>query len=411
MKSGKTNRRIALIGVGGHAAQHLATIRHLEKSGRVRLVAVADPFLERLPEVFESLVAAGVRCHRTHEDLLGAESGLDEVVISTPISLHEEMTRDVLARTGAGILLEKPAVPTIQQLDKLIALDSSSRVRVGFQMIHWPTVQFMKRLLCEGGAGTLRRIVVSAGWPRGSRYYRRASWAGKMVCNGAPVFDGPATNALAHILHNAMFFADSSPRSFASPEVVRGEFYRCRKIESYDFAWMQADLGGVEFSAALAHCVREKVPYRMRLDTDRGSLFFSEEAPHISNTLGLETELNYTRSVVKNELYDAFLGEGNRPTTLVDARGYTVLNCGALVSSGHIRDIPSSEVVCDGENEDVIGLHAYLSAFLEKPLPPSAAGFSWGTASQPVDCRALRSVDLLSPGQPQAAVPLEPCRP
>lgn len=393
-----TPRRLALIGVGGHGSHHMFVIRHLETLGKVKLTAVADPFVDSLPEEKARLDAAGVVWYQDYRDLLTKEKDLGGIVISTPIHLHESMLREALEQTQAAILLEKPAFPTVRQLKPFLKRNDLDRVRVGFQMIHWPDVQALKQLLCSGQMGAIRRITLSAGWPRLTSYYERAGWAGKMTHHGKPVFDGPATNALAHLLHNAMYFAGAGPTAFATPMSMTGEFYRSRAIDSYDFAWLQADLGGIELNAALAHCVGEVTPFRMQIETGHGIVALQESPPTLVAPPAFALSPTKTPSPAKLPMYASWLDLDDAPTTLRDTLGHTALACGGLLSSDGIHAVPEPYVSRDSTSEDVVGLTEYLRQFMDNPLSPSEHGFPWAQPSQPVENSHAATLDLSDAG-------------
>ena len=166
--------RYALVGATGIGGYHLQAIRELEKNGLVRLVAVADPALGRLPDLRNELTAQGAGCHLDYRELLRHEAELDVVVLSVPIPFHFEITRACLER-NLFIYLEKPPVPLIQQLESLIALDKNRRVGVGFQMITANWVQNLKRAILEGRLGRVENIRIGACWPRLDHYYGRNS--------------------------------------------------------------------------------------------------------------------------------------------------------------------------------------------------------------------------------------------
>src|ERR1043166_2723349 len=110
----KTPVRFGLIGVGGIGAYHLASIEANERAGEAQLVAVADPTIDRFPEVKAKLGERGVRRHANYADMLREEKELDAVTIATPIPFHLEMARASL-ECGLFVNLEKPPVPLIQQ--------------------------------------------------------------------------------------------------------------------------------------------------------------------------------------------------------------------------------------------------------------------------------------------------------
>jgi len=380
-------KRIGLIGAGGFGEKHLLTIARLEEEGMAKLVAVADP--APLDLLREQMADRGVPWFNDYRRMLREVCDLDVAVISTPIAWHEEMLGEALESGVDRILLEKPAVPTLRQLENLIARDDSRRTRVGFQLIHGEGVQEVKELLASGRAGRVRSIRVAAGAPRSPTYYARASWAGRLVQNGRAVFDGPATNALAHLLHSALYFAGTSRHEFARPRRIRGFLGRARRIEAYDFAWIEADLGGVSLHAALAHCVAAAVPHELRIVTDKGFILFQGRritaALEGIEFLGMEGEDNHV------SLYRALLREEPGPSTLEDVRGFTILTNAALASAG-INDIPHREE--ENGAIRVEGLDHFLRGFCEDPCPPAEAGLSWAREGAWIDGDDQPPLDL-----------------
>jgi predicted dehydrogenase len=376
-------KRIAQIGIGGYGAIHLQTIQLLSSLGPVELAAIADPFWDigTLPEA----VTLQTRRYRGFEELLAVEKAVDVLVISTPIPLHEPMLAACIERSSARILIEKPALPTTVQLERMIAADRQQRVRVAFQLIHSQIVKRLKTLLSSGTCGRIRRISLSSGSPRGDAYYSRATWAGRMVLeDGSPVFDGPATNAMAHLLHNAMFFCGEGENGFAVPSVVNGGLYRFAPIGSYDFSWIQADLGGTEFHAALAHCVKETVPFQVVVETEKGIFRMRQDLEEIESDLPLDRTLLKGATCGNSGMYEQLLAPdevfSDSPTNLSQTRGYSALTCSALLSSGGVHDRQDFAVRSEGMT-DVPGLAGYLAAFPLDPVSPFEAGFSWAASN------------------------------
>src|SRR5581483_7417265 len=148
---------IGLIGAGGIGAYHLRAIdKHSVVTGEARLVAVADPSVERLAASKAELAARGVRWHLDYREMLDRED-LDAVVIATPIPFHFEMAKACIER-GLFVQLEKPPVPLIGQLEELIAADANGRVSVGFQMISAQCTQVLKQSIIDGKLGQVQEI-------------------------------------------------------------------------------------------------------------------------------------------------------------------------------------------------------------------------------------------------------------
>jgi predicted dehydrogenase len=391
---------VALVGVGGHGRVHLEAIREAGAFGLGRLVAVADPFLRSHPEVSQELERDGVRCYAEDRDLLASEPDLDLLVISTPIPLHEEMLKRALASNVQRILLEKPALPTIQQLDRAIKNDVSGRVRVGFHMAFWPQVQALRDWVQSGNLGSIKRVIVTAGWPRPTSYYSRANWAGRMVIGDRSVFDGPATNGLSHLLHLVVFLLGFGGGHRTKSLQVRGNLLRARPIESYDTAWIEARIAGVGAHFLMSHAVREVTPFCIRIEGERGCAELHENAPFLRGDVAGLTR-NFPK-VNKSPMYARMLSSDERvflemPNTLCDVRAHTLISNAALISSGGVRNIPGQSVVISNPEDEQYGICGWtdlVASFCRNPVPPATHDASWGEVGGWVDAGSLTHLPL-----------------
>lgn len=371
-----------LIGVGGFGRVHFETLRRFESEGKLAFPAVCDPGIRPGSDLEEMVRASGVRAYRDYRAMLASEPELRAVTVGTPIYLHEEMAADCLG-LGLHVYLEKPPVPLIDQLERLISIDTGMRVAVGFHMVDFEWVQTVKKWITEERLGTIGEITVAANWPRRGTYYRRAPWAGRMTFEGKPVFDGPATNALSHLIHIAMFFAGNAPETYGLPRTVRGELYRARSIESYDIACLKGNLsGGVNFWAGLSHASKTSLPFRVEVKGTRGRCEIVE-GKGLTTSWGEFLPFEPAPSRQLDYAYESFLGflKGRKPaptTSLRDARGYVLATNAALLSSGGIHQIESpwaEAVERDGERlYEVEGLDGALTGtgsklFSERALP------------------------------------------
>lgn len=395
---------IALIGAGGIGAYHLECLEKLEREGLMRLVAIADPTADRFPEVRDRLRARGVVWHANYLDMLGATDELDAAVIATPVPFHLEMTLACLER-GLFVNLEKPPVPLIQQLEELIHADRDHRVNVGFQMIASRGIQELKTLIAGGRLGTVRSIRAGGCWPRRDSYYQRASWAGRMTLNGQPVFDGPATNALAHVVHNIMFLAGADRDGFSLPVEVEGELYRARPIESYDVAAIRGRFAsGIEFSFAASHATEANFPFVLEARGDDGWARLSEDGARLQTSLDGDLECPETTQELIAKNYREFIRvlQGERPgfqTALSDTRGYVKSTNAMLLSSGGIHDIEPAAIREYGEGKDrgfdVSGLYEAIKEHFSDGCSLRDAGCTWATAkSKAIDLAGLESISL-----------------
>jgi predicted dehydrogenase len=363
--------KIGLIGVGGHGQSHLRIISQLESEGLAQLVAVADPFREQMEEVASSLLQRGVKWFCTYEEMITAEPALDLIVISTPIHLHVSMVKYVLKSSNARILLEKPATATLKDLNDLIASDRNHRVRVGFQMIFFPYVQELKRTILSGDLGKIERVQVFAVWPREDVYYQRSPWSGKMVLNGEVVFDGPATNALIHLLQNVCFILGDSADGFAQPNQVAGILRRARPdILSYDTARIQAMFEDTRVDVFLTHAGEEKIPFRICVKGSNGEASATELSPHLQiNGSAITTK---TSKHNKEFLYRAIIADedsfAKMPSKIADSYPSALLAHGALVSSLGCHPVPEHEVkLASDKSAHIKGLNSIVERFGENP--------------------------------------------
>lgn len=395
--------RIGLIGAGGYAVRHREALAIHETAGRAVLVAAADPGFAANRDLAAPFTERGVRCHLSDDAMFGEEEDLDAVIIAAPIPLHFAMVKRGLAR-GLKILLEKPPVPLLSQLDALLALPGSDGVAVGFQHICSPPVRRVRELIESGALGALREIRAGACWPRLDDYYLRARWAGRLLLDGEPVCDGPATNALAHVIHNAMFFAAALGERFAVPASVRGEFHRARPIEASDTVALRARFAsGPVFTAAFTHATKESLPFRIRVLGTDGSAEISDDGKSLAvngEPVSCETaELPIV--TLQRDFLEFCTGRIPRPaTSLADTRGFLTLTNAALEAAGAIRTIPAPFVdryEAKGlTGYDVAGLPELVAAVVAAGRIFSESCAPWAASSVETPVALLRGLNLES---------------
>jgi len=393
--------KIGLIGVGGHGRSHLNTLREFEIDGTACLAAAADPFFEtHEASARTELEDAGCRCYSDYRSMLDRHPDLDLIVIVAPIPLHMEMIR-ICLQYRSFIYVEKPPVPTLAQLEELILLDQGKRVTVGFQMISMPAVVRIKEWIRQGRLGAIRHIAAGANWPRADLYYQRARWAGKLTLDGEPVLDGPASNALSHILQNIMFFAGDDKSVFAEPQWVTAGFYRARPIESYDLASIRGGfVSGAEFTAVLSHCSTDVVPFSIIVQGDKGNAWIAENGKTFGMNLGIDSHSEGENPAVASSIFYRetlawVRGERREPVvSLSDCRGYLKTIGGGLTSSGAVHSIPPSDWQISGEGENrvyhVHGLSDAIRNSLEKNLAlEELPDLRWTQPGRPIPTDAV----------------------
>ncbi len=137
-----SEQRVLMIGLGTIAQTHLHV---LGQRADVALVGGVDPVAE----------GVGVPVFRSLDDALAADLAPDLVVVATPTETHVRLVREVVERTDALVLSEKPLAATRAEVDSLS--DVAGRVRVAHHFAFSPEV--------EWALGRVR----AAGWPHPSR--------------------------------------------------------------------------------------------------------------------------------------------------------------------------------------------------------------------------------------------------
>jgi len=104
--------RLGIVGFGRIGRQQQACSIALE---HISVAAVADPFLERSPDVPSDVQLCADWRELINDQLISALS------VCTPHHLHAEITRAAL-EAGKHVLVEKPLALTVQEGNELIEL-------------------------------------------------------------------------------------------------------------------------------------------------------------------------------------------------------------------------------------------------------------------------------------------------
>jgi predicted dehydrogenase len=224
------------------------------------------------PDIVAQFEADGVPVFDDYAKMLDAcQREADIVTLPVPIYLHAPMAAAAL-QAGYHVLVEKPIAGSLEEADQVIAARDASgkQCAVGFQQIYSPVFQTLKRYVIEGRLGPVQRIAIMALWPRAPHYYGRNNWAGKLTCNGRPVYDSPFNNALAHQIMNMLYLASPEPDRAAYVVETEAELFRAYDIESFDTGCLRARTeSGVEIVFAATHACQVNVDPIMRLEAKR----------------------------------------------------------------------------------------------------------------------------------------------
>ncbi len=390
----KTPIRVGIVGMGGFAGSHHHTILRLEERGHAKLVCTCDP----QPNAFAGeqqnwrFTARGVQVFSDYRTMLeSCHAQLDLLVIPTPIQLHAEMHAAATA-LGLPCYVEKPPTLDYEELEKMIAADQRARKSslVGFNFIIEKLRLSLKERLLAGEFGAIRGATLSALWPRPASYFARNNWAGRLVIDGRAVLDSCFGNAMAHFVHNLLFWTGGPELfSWAKIAAVRAELYRAHAIEGADTFFVETDTTtGITMRFALSHACAGPSTHSEMVLCDKAVLRYAVGgAIEIRWNDGRveKSQLEPFDPLMENHLeyYRYLRDESPRPaTTLADSRPFVALNNLAHISSKTIATIPASHVTGardEKEQKDYLHVTSMVAAhenFLVRGIWPSACG--WG---------------------------------
>lgn len=391
--------RIGIIGLGGYAGVHHASVQRLEAKGEARLVCTCDPKASSFAAKQEELQFSrrGVQVFPDYRAMLEAcGQGIDLLVVPTPIPLHAEMHAAGVAR-GIAVYLEKPPTLDYRELERMIATDRAAKktTLVGFNFIIERARLALKQRVLDGEFGTLREARLLARWPRPVSYFTRNNWGGRLLsADGGVVLDSCFGNAMAHFVHNLLFWAGSRHlMAWGQPETVRAELYRAHDIESADTFFVESRTAdGVTLRFALTHACAGDHHHSETLVCEKASIRY---------VVGGQAEIRWNDGRVEPVAIDPFnaidenhldyfrylRGESPRPaTTLEDSRPFVELNNLVYISSGEITRFPAEIVSPQVGAQDsqtyftVAGLTETMDKFLSQGRWPGAA-LGWRKAS------------------------------
>lgn len=388
--------KFGIVGIGGFGRTHVRSIEALEAEGKARLDAavVIDP--ENHPEKLAEFATRNVRIFDSIEALISA-GGVDYITLPIGIHHHVPLTIQCL-EAGYNVVCEKPIAATVQDANRLIEAKNKTGkiVLIGYQSIYAPSTQTIKTRLLEGKLGRLHSIRIKGGWPRGSVYYSRNGWAGRLkLDDGTYVLDSPINNAMAHDVNNAMYLCGSSQHVSAEPETVQAELYRARDIQTFDTASMRIMANGVEVIIGLSHSTRENFNPIMMLDCEKGQVEWSRGNAQIRYADGTTEDFDEKNLRDHNgPFHNAIdvLRNGADPLCPPEvARAQTLCINGAHESCPNITTISSDHIQSQDRNGDVFYIVDQMDEYLDQSFQQkklfSELGVTWAKSSAPFNMK------------------------
>ncbi|MDE6696136.1 MAG: Gfo/Idh/MocA family oxidoreductase [Muribaculaceae bacterium] len=131
----------AFVGVGSHALQNLYPI--LQYLG-IKLKYICCKSSDKLELIKRRF---GVKATTSLDEILN-DSDVKGVFVCTSPQQHYEICTRVIS-SGKYLFIEKPPCRTLQQLEKLIEIDTQQKVMVGMQKRHSPLINILKNHLTK----------------------------------------------------------------------------------------------------------------------------------------------------------------------------------------------------------------------------------------------------------------------
>ena len=269
--------KILLVAVGGYGGGYLRLLTSKDYGAEVvGVVDVMPDILEKCPEI----QANNIPLYRTIADFY-KEHTADLAFISSPIHLHVPMSLECM-RNGSHVLCEKPLCLTLEEIEALdkCSAETGKFLAVGYQRDYRRDVLKLKEDILSGKFGAPIRLRAVQAFRRGSKYYARNNWAGRISVNGHEVFDSPFTNASAHNFQMLTFLLGKDMSAACDITGVEAELYRGNpNVENYDIACMRfsTDCGAeIYYYTAHPHATDSLGPFG-RMEFEKGVITYGED--------------------------------------------------------------------------------------------------------------------------------------
>ncbi|MBO0812971.1 MAG: Gfo/Idh/MocA family oxidoreductase [Microlunatus sp.] len=310
--------KVAVVGCGNignrHAGGYLQT-------GKTELVGVADVIKDRADGYAEKY---GSTAYGSAKELL-AEQQPDLVSVPTPPGTHAEIALEALA-AGASVLLEKPPVLSLAEMDALAQAEATStgKVYVIFQHRHGSGAQRAHRLLSGGDLGTPRVAVCETLWFR-PRSYFDPDWRGTWVGEGGGPTLGHGIHQIDLLLHLL------GPWKTLTATAVRLD--RPVQFEDVSLATVIFENGAV--GTVINSLLSPDELSRIRIDTDGGSL----EVDHLYGYSDADWSFHPAPDAARAATFGLNPGDRGADATEVPAADPWTASAGADAPSNHQAQI------------------------------------------------------------------------
>ena len=378
--------RVLLIGIGGYGQGYLRELLS-GNDPSVELAGVADPYASSSLRLDE-LKARNISVYKNPldfyvENRTGSRAA-DLAIISSPIHTHYAYAISCMLY-GSHVLCEKPVSGSLAELDALMAAEKKLGLfaAVGFQLCFSRDVLALKQDILDGLFGKPLEFKALFLPRRGTIYYNRNNWAGKLHYEGSTILDSPLQNACAHELLNMLFLLGNEMNRSAAMESLEAELWQGRPdIQNYDAAALRIKTEtGVRVLFYTAHCVKQLFTGPMWELRFENAVIKRGPPPDMNYTAcfndgRIKTYSGIDKGSPLQKLYDCAdaVHTGIPPVcTMETARSH--LHCVISAQQYPVQKVPP-EILAMGTDDDgdvfyyIPGLKdAFLSAYEKNALP------------------------------------------
>lgn len=153
--------RVGIVGVGKIAQTYFSVFQRMKTVEVVFLCDIVPEQMTKAVRAFPELLKNALQTDST-DKIFDAGVKVDSVVVATPLSSHFFLAQRVLRR-GVCVFLEKPATPTVRELEELYALADANgtHFRTMFHYAYSPEVFHFSQLFPKWSEtlGPLRAFV------------------------------------------------------------------------------------------------------------------------------------------------------------------------------------------------------------------------------------------------------------
>lgn len=397
---------VALIGTGGFGRTHSEWIGRLFEEGRIICPAFVSTRIDDSDPAQLRLLQQGACRYADYREMLEQHAGkLDFAVVATPVHLHREMAGALLKR-GIHVLLEKPPVITLQDMDDLqkTATESGAICAVNFHHTSGSAFRKLLDMIRNGELGCLRMVTGVAIGMRTTDYFAGSRWRGKLRYDGAYVLDGTVNNPFSHLLNNALLAAGGGDAQQSAPVRVTAELYHANAIEAEDTSCVHIRTAGgtsIQFYATL--CGESNETPCLVIEGEHGSAKWSYDNTLETDLSGRRETFAFGNEPLIGNMYLNFIAaiadrRRDLYCSLASCRNFVLAANGAFLSSGSVHPVSADYVeVADSGGNPAVRIRGIAALFREAASARvllSQLPTGWGVRTTAFDTAGFRAFRL-----------------